>query len=636
MAIREEVIIDVTEKGYSEVTSKAEALAKANTKVAESSKEVSASMSGSANSVLENGGAMGLLNDVTGGFAMTVKDAVEASVLFTKSQKLAAIQQKIYTAAVGTSSGAMKIFRLALISTGIGAIVVGIGMLIANFDKVKKVVMNLVPGLKAITELFGGMFEAITDFVGATSDASREVDKMVDNANAALKRNEHFLEANGDKFDQYTQRKLKARIDYEKKVKEIAEEEAGEDDDEEEFEREKLKRMADFRKKYNREIIRADEDREAELAKKREEAAEKEADQLKKEADKREAEEKKRADEAKRKADEAIAKEKERVSAIEKILEDYRKRVEDANAKSNTDKINLEESRALAELQRLKATEEEKAKVVAYYNNLRIEEAARLKKELEDIEKGKQDAERSLLLDQKEWEADNETDPVLKLEKQKKVMEEQGEWELEKIQRDIDNANLSAQERANAEIEYARVKQELNQSLEAKDKEIAEEQKVRDEAVAQNKMNVALNTVKLLADLGGKGAEFAKGMAVAQAIQDTYKGAPAAYSALAGIPIVGPALGAVAAGAVIAAGLQNVKKILSTKPVEKGAPSAGASAGASVPAAPSFNLVQGTGSNQIAEAVANSGNKPVEAYVVSSNVTTAQGVDRNIIENSQL
>lgn len=39
--------------------------------------------------------------------------------------------------AMGTGTKAMKIFRLALISTGIGALIVGIGLLVANFSKLK-------------------------------------------------------------------------------------------------------------------------------------------------------------------------------------------------------------------------------------------------------------------------------------------------------------------------------------------------------------------------------------------------------------------------------------------------------------------------------------------------------------------
>lgn len=47
------------------------------------------------------------------------------------------------TTATGGATTAMKLFRLALIATGIGAIIVLVGLLIANFDKVTKVVVKL-------------------------------------------------------------------------------------------------------------------------------------------------------------------------------------------------------------------------------------------------------------------------------------------------------------------------------------------------------------------------------------------------------------------------------------------------------------------------------------------------------------
>lgn len=47
------------------------------------------------------------------------------------------------TTATGGATVAMKLFRLALIATGIGAIIVLVGLLIANFDKVTKVVVKL-------------------------------------------------------------------------------------------------------------------------------------------------------------------------------------------------------------------------------------------------------------------------------------------------------------------------------------------------------------------------------------------------------------------------------------------------------------------------------------------------------------
>jgi len=48
---------------------------------------------------------------------------------------LNATAQRAYAAAVGTSTGALKAFRLALAATGIGLAVVAVGMLAANFDK---------------------------------------------------------------------------------------------------------------------------------------------------------------------------------------------------------------------------------------------------------------------------------------------------------------------------------------------------------------------------------------------------------------------------------------------------------------------------------------------------------------------
>jgi hypothetical protein len=50
--------------------------------------------------------------------------------------------ERIYTVAVGQSTGAMKLLRIAMISTGIGALVVALGLLIANFDKVTKFVQG--------------------------------------------------------------------------------------------------------------------------------------------------------------------------------------------------------------------------------------------------------------------------------------------------------------------------------------------------------------------------------------------------------------------------------------------------------------------------------------------------------------
>jgi len=64
-----------------------------------------------------------------------------------------------------------------------------------------------------------------------------------------------------------------------------------------------------------------------------------------------------------------------------------------------------------------------------------------------------------------------------------------------------------------------------------------------------------------LSDLLGKETEAGKSAAIAQAYINTFLSATKAYQSLAGIPVVGPALGVAAAGAAIAAGLKNVQTI---------------------------------------------------------------------------
>ena len=62
-----------------------------------------------------------------------------------------------------------------------------------------------------------------------------------------------------------------------------------------------------------------------------------------------------------------------------------------------------------------------------------------------------------------------------------------------------------------------------------------------------------------------KAFKLQKGLKMAEAIQNTYSAAMGAYNSLAGIPIVGPALGIAAAAAATMAGAANVKAIAATK-----------------------------------------------------------------------
>lgn len=52
--------------------------------------------------------------------------------------------------------------------------------------------------------------------------------------------------------------------------------------------------------------------------------------------------------------------------------------------------------------------------------------------------------------------------------------------------------------------------------------------------------------------------------------------------------------------------------------------------------APDFNVVGASGMNQLAETIAGAQAKPQRAYVVANDVTTAQGMDRNIVEGASI
>lgn len=97
----------------------------------------------------------------------------------------------------------------------------------------------------------------------------------------------------------------------------------------------------------------------------------------------------------------------------------------------------------------------------------------------------------------------------------------------------------------------------------------ANEMRIRQQQLLTKEEKSALDsTVSNLEELGkhNKSAFKAwKAMAIAQAMIDTYTSAVASYKALAGIPIVGPALGFTAAAIAVTAGLARVAMIKNTQ-----------------------------------------------------------------------
>jgi len=73
---------------------------------------------------------------------------------------------------------AFSTLKGAIAATGIGIITVGLGLLIANFDKVVATIRRVIPGFDAFTNTIGKAIDAITDFIGITSEADRALETL--------------------------------------------------------------------------------------------------------------------------------------------------------------------------------------------------------------------------------------------------------------------------------------------------------------------------------------------------------------------------------------------------------------------------------------------------------------------------
>lgn len=109
---------------------------------------------------------------------------------------------------------------------------------------------------------------------------------------------------------------------------------------------------------------------------------------------------------------------------------------------------------------------------------------------------------------------------------------------------------------------YAEAKLEL-------DRQYGAQTAALEEQLAQKRQKTMASTLTNLVSLQNSSnkqmAAVGKAAAITQATIDTYKSANAAYSAMAGIPVIGPALAVAAAAAAIAAGLNNVAQISGIK-----------------------------------------------------------------------
>lgn len=139
-------------------------------------------------------GAVALLSGVQAVANILQKESAAMLLINTTRTNILAAAQARYTAVVGTTTGALKALRIVGATLGIGLIVAAIALLIAKFKDIKEVVGKFLPSLTAVANGFKAVWNAITDFIGVTSDATREVDRLREANQKSFKQQENEIE----------------------------------------------------------------------------------------------------------------------------------------------------------------------------------------------------------------------------------------------------------------------------------------------------------------------------------------------------------------------------------------------------------------------------------------------------------
>jgi hypothetical protein len=327
----------------------------------------------------------------------------------TIATNISTFAQKQYAMAVGTSTGAMKVFRIAMASLGIGLVIAAIGYLITNFDKLKGTVSKFLPSLDSVIKGFKAAYNAVTDFLGITNDQTRAADKLKASSDKLIKTQKNELEVL--KAGNATKKQI-----YLAEYKMLSDRVAA------------LDKIAKLNKKYSKEEAeeRAELIQEIKLLN---------ASYLKEESDAAKERAKTAKEEAKKTADERAAIEK-------KALEDYRneKAKKDAELKALSKELSEQESlRNLSELD----------KEIQMINNSYNEKM--------ELAKGNAQLEQDLLTQKtyditqvankfrKEQQEQSKKDAEDKVAKDKKIVEDEKKLNADRLQdlKDVEAARVS-------------------------------------------------------------------------------------------------------------------------------------------------------------------------------------------------
>jgi hypothetical protein len=277
---------------------------------------------------------------------------------------------------------------------------------------------------------------------------------------------------------------------------------------------------------------------------------------------------------------------------------------------------------------RLLEAQQEKEAVLAQIAGFRSEQLSNdlaLNREKLELEQSISDAEAERAINEATFNAEQIENEYLRLQALRDVANQEKQIEETRLTEKMNSYKVGTQAFQDAQNELLQFQQENGQK-----------QKQLERDINRAKQQEVTNALGNIAGIVGQNSKFGKAIAVVQAIRDTYAGANKALAQ-------GGIFGFIGAAAVIAGGLANVKQITASQ--EPTAPSFARSGGstpsvstptASAPQPPAFNIVGAGAENQLAETIAGVSQRPVKAFVTSQDVTTAQSLERNIVEGASI
>lgn len=211
------------------------------------------------------------------------------------------------------------------------------------------------------------------------------------------------------------------------------------------------------------------------------------------------------------------------------------------------------------------------------------------------------------------------------------------------IEKETAKKQLTIEEQKNEALAEAKRLNASEEQLKGIRDRYANIQAQADKNARDAKIKMASVSFMKLSDILGKNSKAGKAAAAASALINTYQGISAELATKTVTPF-GFAMKLVNIASVASIGFKSVKSILATNTKSGGGSATNPAAGVSVPSAveaippqaPAFNVVGASETNQLADAIGGQSQQPLQAFVVSGDVTTSQELERNIVTGATI